>query len=148
MQARKDKGLDNRCNRHETGTMRKILNLVAVLEAVTGLALLIVPGIVIRLLLGQNSLGQNSLGAELALGRFLGIALLALGLACWPGQQAGSNAPVFRAMLVYNLFVAILLTYLGAVEHFFGLFLWPAVALHFGLAAVLVRARRSSADHA
>lgn len=123
--------------------MRKIINLAAVLEAGTGLALLIVPGIVIRLLLGQNSLG-----AELALGRFLGIALLALGLACWPGQQAGSNAPAFRAMLVYNLFVAILLTYLGAVEHFFGLFLWPAVALHFGLAAVLVRARRSSADHA
>jgi hypothetical protein len=117
--------------------MRKLLHLTAVLEAGTGIALLVIPGLVMRLLLGLNGLG-----AEIALARFLGIALLALGVACWSNHPAAPDAPAFRAMLTYNLLVAILLSYLGVVERYFGLLLWPAVLLHFGLTALLIRASR------
>ena len=58
----------------------KTLAIAAVIEVGTGLALIIDPAKVIALLLGTIEAG---LGIPLA--RFLGIALLALGLACWPG---------------------------------------------------------------
>ena len=77
-------------------------------------------------------------GAGTLLGRCFGIALLALGVACWPGRQrAESGSPAFRAMLTYNVLIALYLAYLGTVGHL-GLLLWPAVALHAVVALLLV----------
>ena len=113
-------------------TMGKVLAFAALAEAGTGLALMIIPAIVIRLLLGPEISGA-------LVGRFFGIALLALGLACWPSWQPGeSNLPAFRAMLVYNLLIAFYLAYLGTVGHMGGLLLWPVVALHAVVALLLV----------
>jgi hypothetical protein len=123
--------------------LKNILRLSSVLETGTGIALILLPSLVVRLLLGLNGLA-----VENALGRFLGIGLLALGLACWPDQPANLGAPAFRAMVVYNLFVAILLAYLGAVGHYFGLLLWPAVVLHAAIAVLLLRGRRKPENHA
>jgi hypothetical protein len=110
----------------------KILAFAAVAEAGTGLVLMVVPAIVIRLLLGAEISGA-------LVGRFFGIALLALGLACWPSWQHGaSNLPPFWAMLVYNLLIAGYLAYLGTVVHLGGLLLWPVVALHAVVALLLV----------
>jgi hypothetical protein len=65
------------------------------------------------------------------LGRCFGIALLGLGLACWPGRsRAESGLPAFRAMLSYNALIALYLAYLGTVGRMAGMLLWPAVALH------------------
>ena len=67
----------------------------------------------------------------MALSRVAGVALLALGVACWPGRGTGSGgAPAFRAMLTYSLLVTIYLAYLGGIEHLMGVLLWPAVAAH------------------
>jgi hypothetical protein len=113
-------------------TMGKILAFAAVVEAGTGLVLMIIPAIVIRLLLGAEISG-------VLVGRFSGIALLALGLASWPGRQHGeSNLPAFRAMLVYNVLVALYLAYLGTVGRQGGLLLWPVVALHAVVALLLI----------
>ena len=113
-------------------TMGKILAFAAVAEAGTGLVLMIDPAIVIRLLLGAEISGA-------LVGRFFGIALIALGLACWPSWQQGkSNLPAFRAMLVYNVLIALYLAYLGTVGHLVGLLLWPVVALHAVVAFLLV----------
>jgi Ca2+/Na+ antiporter len=115
-------------------TQRKILALAAVAEAGTGLALMIDPAIVARLLLG----------AELAvvgtvLGRCFGIALLALGLACWPSRQRGDGgSPTVRGMSTYNALIALYLAWLGIVGHRGGPLLWPAVALHAVVALLLV----------
>jgi len=104
----------------------KILAFAAVVEIGTGLALIIDPAIVVALLLGANSSGGGT-----PIGRFLGIALLALGAACWPGRQrTESDSPALRGMLIYNPLVVLLLAYLGVVEHQAGVLLWPAVALH------------------
>jgi len=115
--------------------LTKILAFAAVTEAVTGLALLVDPALVVQLLLGMEAAGVGAL-----VGRCFGIALIALALACWPGRQpATSGSPAARAMLTYNLLVALYLAYLGAL-HAGGLLLWPAVALHAAVALLLIRA--------
>jgi hypothetical protein len=82
--------------------------------------------------------GASASGEGTSLGRFFGIALLALGLACWPGQQrAWSGSPIFRAMLTYNVLVALYLAYLGTFGPWRGWLLWPAVALHAVMALLL-----------
>ena len=73
------------------------------------------------------------------MGRLPGIAIFALGLACWPGaQQAEGGSPAFRGMLVYNVLIALFLVYLFKVGHLGGVLLWPAVALHAVVALLLV----------
>ena len=122
-------------------TPGKILVFAAIVEVGTGLAVMIDPAIVVRLLLGAEVSGAGPL-----LGRCFGIALLALGLACWPGRQrAERGAPAFRAMLIYNVLIALYLTYLGTVGHLGGLLLWPGVALHAVVALLLVWTWRSKA---
>ena len=112
---------------------RKILALAAVVESGTGLFLVIDPALVAALLLGAEVSGAGTL-----LGRCFGIALLALGLACWPSRQrAESGAPAFRAMLIYNVLISLYLAYLGTVGHLGGLLLWPGVALHAVVALLL-----------
>jgi Ca2+/Na+ antiporter len=114
-------------------TQRKILAFAAVVETGTGLALMIDPVIVARLLLGAELPDVGTV-----LGRCFGIALLALGVACWPGRsRAESGSPAFRGMLIYNALIALYLAYLGTVGHLGGLLLWPGVALHAGVALLL-----------
>lgn len=115
---------------------RKVLALSSAMEIATGVASLVAPAIVVRLLLGTELTGIG-----IALGRCFGITLIALGLACWPsGQQAGGNSAAARAMLFYNALIASYLAYLFVVRHQDGILLWPAVALHAAVVLVLVLA--------
>jgi hypothetical protein len=132
----------------ERNSLGKILAVAAVVEAGTGVALMLAPAIVIALLLGTNEAGVS-----IALARFLGIALLALGLTCWPrGLHASRDSGPFQGMLTYNLLVALFLAYLGTLGHLGGLLLWPAVVLHASVAMLLIRAgqterRAMRSDH-
>jgi len=105
----------------------------AALEGVTGLALLLAPSAVARLLLGGDLTGVGP-----AVGRVAGIALLALGFACWPGPGAGRGSPAARGLLCYNLLVAIYLACLGLGSEGSGVLLWPTVVLHATLTLALV----------
>ena len=117
-------------------TLTKILAFATFVEVGTGLVLMVDPTIVVTLLLG---VGVS--GAGILLGRCFGIALLALGLACWPSRQrAESGSPAFRGMLIYNLLITLYLAYLGTLGHLWGSLLWPAVALHAVVALLLARA--------
>jgi hypothetical protein len=109
--------------------MKRLLALVAVAEALTGLALLIVPTLVARLLLGAE---LN--GVSIPIARVLGIALLALGVCCWPGSTA------LCGMLTYGALVTVYLAYLSLVGGFTGILLWPAVMVHALLTLLLLRA--------
>lgn len=111
--------------------MKMPLIFAAVAEATTGLALLIVPSLVGRLLLGE---GLEGLALPVA--RIAGIALIALGIACWPG-------PPFAGMLAYSTIAAIYLACLGMTGDATGVLLWPAVALHLFLSIFLVAAWRA-----
>ena len=108
--------------------MKKALAFAAVAEAVTGLALLIFPSLV-----GQLLLHAQLAGVAIPIARVTGIALLALGIACWPG-------PPIVGMLTYSVVVTLYLSYIGLAGGFAGVFLWPAVALHAVLSILLARA--------
>ena len=107
--------------------MKKALIFAAVAEALTGLGLLIVPALVGRLLLGEEPTG---LALEVA--RVAGIAILGLGIACWPG-------PPVLGMLVYGVGIALYLAYLGLTGAATGSLLWPAAAFHLILSVLLGR---------
>jgi hypothetical protein len=122
--------------------LRKILVFTTVVELGTGLALLAVPAIVVRLLLGAELPGVGIVAA-----RCFGIALLALALACWPNRRMAENDRAgFRGMLVYNALIALYLVELGTAARMEGMLLWPAAILHALVALALVwTGRRSSA---
>jgi hypothetical protein len=67
--------------------MNRLLKLTAILETATGLALTVVPSVV-RLLLGS----ELDTSAAVMLARVAGAALVALGVACWPGQAVSVTA--------------------------------------------------------
>ena len=112
----------------EAEAMKKVLIFAAIGEAATGLALLIVPSLV-----GQLLLGEPLTGVAIPIARVAGIALIALGIACWPGS------PIV-GMLTYSILVTLYLVYLGSIAGLTGVFLWPAVALHVVLSFFLSRA--------
>jgi hypothetical protein len=107
--------------------MKSALAFAAVSEAVTGLALLIVPSLV-----GQLLLGEQLAGVAIPVARVSGIALIALGIACWPG-------PPLLGMLTYSVLVTLYLAYLGFAGGLTGVLLWPAIMLHAILTALLTR---------
>ena len=118
----------------------KILSFASLVEVGTGLALIIAPRLVVGLLLGAELAAES-----VPLGRVAGVALLALGLACWPGrQQVDSASPALRGMLTYNVLLALYLAYLGTAGHQGGVLLWPAVVLHAVVALLLIRSSSSA----
>jgi hypothetical protein len=108
--------------------LKRVLPAAAIAEAATGVALLIVPSLV-----GQLLLGEELAGAAVPVARVAGIALVGLGVACWPG-------PPLLGMLTYSAAVTLYLAYLGFAGDATGILLWPAVALHATLTAFLARA--------
>ncbi len=107
--------------------MKNALTIAAIGEAATGLALLIVPS-----LAGQLLLGEQLAGVAIPVARVGGIALIALGIACWPG-------PPLLGMLTYSAPVTLYLAYLGFTGGATGVLLWPAVMLHAILTVLLTR---------
>jgi hypothetical protein len=115
-------------------TNRKLLLLItALVEAATGLCLLILPAMLFAVLLGLERATVDTI----FIGRIAGAALLAIGIASW---MARSDTPtpaqlgLLTGIFVYNTTTSMLLAFAGAVLKMVGILLWPAVALHAILA--------------
>ena len=122
--------------------MKRFLTLTAIIEAATGLALIALPAVVVRLLLG----GEIS-GASIPFGRVAGAALLALGVACWLARddtQSRATRGVVVAMLMYNLVATAVFASAGIGLGLHGVALWPAVVLHAAMGVWCVACLRSS----
>jgi hypothetical protein len=127
--------------------MKGLLRITAAIEAATGLCLIAVPAMVVRLLLGSELLG-----AGIPLGRLTGVALLALGVACWLVSSDTQNCAargVVTAMTLYNIGAVFVLGVAGLQPQGAGIGLWPAVALHavmlaWCMATLLQKQRRES----
>jgi len=112
--------------RQHAATIR-VLDLAAFGEIVTGVALVVAPSFV-----GQLLLGEPLSGVAVPPVRVAGIALCALGLACW------WNSPLL-GMLAYSIAATLYLGYVGSMDGLAGILLWPAVALHAILSILLFR---------
>jgi hypothetical protein len=109
--------------------MKKVLPFAAAAEAATGLAFLVMPAVMARLLFSAELTGVAP-----AIARVGGIALIALGVACWPGRTA------LCGMLTYNALGALYFLFLAIRSEWTGPLLWPAVVAHAVIAILLGRA--------
>lgn len=106
--------------------MKNLLRLVAIGEAATGVVLALYPPIVIKLLFGAEIVG-----AATVMSRITGMALIGLGIACWP-----RCTPLY-GMLTYSALVTLYLAYVGICGEWVGPLLWPAVVVHAVLTLLL-----------
>ncbi len=110
----------------------RLLAVAAAGEALTGLVLLVYPPIVVRLLFDAELTGVS-----IPVARVLGIALIGLGVACWPG---GGTRQASYGMVTYSVLAMLYLIYIGICGESVGLLLWPAIVLHGVLTLLLARA--------
>ena len=109
--------------------MNTILMLAALAETGTGIILLVYPPIVVRLLFGAEILGAGVIMSRLA-----GIALIGLGVACWPGTD---TRRAFSGMVTYSVLAMLLLLYIGVRGEGVGMLLWPGAIVHAILIVLL-----------
>jgi hypothetical protein len=112
---------------------RVVVGTSAWLEIVVGTLFLTVPDVLCLLLFGAK---PEAIG--MPLGRFAGIALLALGIACLPSWGAASRPNVVLGLFAFNGGVAILFAWVGVATALHGFLLWPAVVLHAIIAGALL----------
>jgi len=113
--------------------MKKLLQVSAITEIATGIALLVIPVALVQLLLGSTL----DAATGMAVARVAGLALVSLGLACWFGsrdQHSRACLGIIAAMLVYNLGVVVLLVSWRYGAGMTGIGLLPVSALHAALA--------------
>ena len=114
--------------------MNLLLIIAAVIEAVAGVALLLIPAVAVSTLLGA----ALDTATGLVAGRIAGAALIALAIACWQARNAerGNSATgVVEGMSFYNFAAAMVLVYAGIRLDLRSALLWPAIVLHLGLGA-------------
>ena len=114
--------------------MKFLLIIAAVIEAVAGVALLLIPSVAVSALLGAPLDTPTGLVAA----RIAGAALVALAIACWQARNGERGSPatgVIEAMSFYNFAAAMVLVYAGIRLDLRSALLWPAIVLHLGLGA-------------
>ncbi len=112
---------------------RLLFNVSAVLEALTGIAMLFAPAFVIGLLLGD---GLSQTGTAVA--RVLGIGLLSLGVSAWENARQQVKPAARIGICIYNIGAAVLLGMCGTIGEMSGVILWPAVGLHGLIGATML----------
>ena len=119
--------------------MKNLLVVTALLETITGLALIVSPALPVSLLIGAAL--DTAVAPVLA--RIAGAALLALGVACWLARDDARSVAargLVAAMLFYDAAAAAVLVYAGLGLRLSGVGLWLAVLLHLALAVWCVAA--------
>jgi hypothetical protein len=114
-------------------TRRQLLTIATLAECLAGVALVVTPDAGVTLLLGAE---PGAVGLMVA--RIAGVALLALGIACW-GARADSGGAAqtgtLRAITIYNAGAGLLLIAFVATGKASGVAVWIAGMLHLALAA-------------
>jgi hypothetical protein len=112
--------------------VKTLLNLKSGVELLAGLAIAVFPSKVVWFLFGAP---LETPGGVL-LGRFAGVALLTLGIACWfAGQDSQSRAAagLIAALLFYDASVVAIFLFARLSIGIAGIALWPAIMVHSAL---------------
>lgn len=124
---------------------KSLLVVTAVIEAVAGVLLLLMPSLASKLLLGAGLVSPESV----LVGKIGGAALLAIGLSCWLSRnhdRDGQAIGLVAGLLVYNAAVVLLLLYAWVVDKMHGVGIWPAIGLHSALLIWCVARLRPSSQ--
>jgi hypothetical protein len=114
--------------------MKLLLIIAAIVEGVTGVALLLIPGVAVSMLLGA----PLDTPAGLVASQIGGAAIIGLAIECWRARNGERGSPptgVVEAMLFYNFAAAFVLVYAGIRLELRSPLLWPAIVFHFVLGA-------------
>jgi len=125
-------------------TQRQLLTFAAAFESLTGLALILAPKATAVFILGAE---PNVVGKMLR--RVCGVALVALGIACWGARNDSGSAAqsgTLKAITFYNAGVGLLLVLFAAIGKTGGIVLWSAGVLHLALAAAFAISFRCPKD--
>ena len=109
--------------------MHSLLAVTALLEGVTGLALVALPSRLATLLLGS----PLDTPAASTLARVAGVALIALAVTCWLARHDGEGRAargLVGALVFYHTGVAIVLAYASIGLSLSGVGLWPLSLIH------------------
>ena len=109
--------------------MKSLLTITALLEGATGLALAIIPSLLVSILLGTSLTDPTAI----LISRLAGGALITIAMACWLTRSDSHSYVMVKAMAGYNIFSITLLVYAVLVKKIYGPGLWPAVLLHLVL---------------
>jgi hypothetical protein len=112
--------------------MKSFLTYTAMIEALTGLGLLIVPSKVVLILF------ESELNGSLAIifSMIAGAAIFSLALICWLFRMQKAALTMVKAMLFYNFVVATILLYGALGLGFKGPALWLVIIFHFFQTAI------------
>jgi hypothetical protein len=113
---------------------KPLLAMMGAAEAVTGLVLAVAPSFLVELLLGA----APGTAAAITVSRVAGVAILALGVACWLAREDAAGRAVrglIASMLLYSVAVVAILVQAWANQGLAGIALWPIVLAHLVLAA-------------
>jgi hypothetical protein len=114
----------------------RLLTIAAASEAAIGIALIAAPALVTQLLLSESVSGVS-----VVISRVAGFGLLALGIAGAPDRDASRiRGRAHAGLLAYNALASLYLLALGLRGAWVGPLLWPTVALHVVITALLARA--------
>jgi len=87
--------------------MKKFLTLTAILEGLTGIALIAVPSSIVLFLLGKPTDGPE--GKIIAM--FAGTAIVSLAVLCWILRETPGLQKLVKGMLFYNCVIIALAIY-------------------------------------
>jgi hypothetical protein len=106
--------------------LKSYFTYTAIIEGLTGLACIIIPGTV-ALLLFQADLNAP-IGTLFAM--IAGSAILALAIASWLVRKNKDNAVMSKVLIFYNLLIALVLLYGVLALGFKGVVLWGVIIFH------------------
>jgi len=112
---------------------RYVIKASACLEIAVGAIFVAAPDLPCMLLFATT---PESMGRPLA--RWIGVSLLALGIAFLPPKGIEPHRRTGWGLFVFNAGLASVLAYYGATTSVHGIFLWPGVILHALIAALLL----------
>ena len=112
---------------------RFLFRVSAIIEGLTGIALLVSPLFVIGWLLGD---GLDPTG--IAVARVLGVGLLSVGVAGWESQGQDVRLAPRAGLCIYNVGAGTVLVTLGTSGAMTGALLWPAAVLHALIGALML----------
>ena len=121
--------------------MRSLLVVTALLEGVTGFALVAIPSQLATLLLGSSL----DTPVALTLARVAGVALVALALTCWLARhddRSRAARGLVAAMALYHTGVAIVLAYASIGFALSGMGLWPTALFHAAMTVWCLKTAR------
>lgn len=111
----------------------RIVIAAAWLEIVVGTIFVVLPDIPCILLFDAK---PEAMGRPLA--RWVGISLLALGIACLPLKRMEPRRSAELGLFVFDAGLALVLACYGSIASVHGFLLWPIVILHAVIAAMLL----------